>query len=331
MTLVTGASGFIGGHVARLLVERGEQIRILVRPSSDLRGIADLIGNEAAVEQVTGDLRDAASLRRALAGCQVVYHVAADYRLWARNPEELYRSNVEGTRNLLEAARGAGARRVVYTSTVGCIGIPGDGTPGDEDSLVRLEEMEGPYKRSKFLAEQAALEYARQGLPVVVVNPTAPVGERDVKPTPTGRIIVDFMKGRMPAYVDTGLNLVDVRDVARGHLAAAERGRVGERYILGARNMTLREIVEELGRLGGRPAPKVEIPYAVAWAYAAVGSAVARVTGHEPRASLDAVRMSRKKMFVSTGKAERELGITPGPVEEALGRAIAWFRANQYC
>ena len=326
MILVTGASGFIGGHVARLLVERGERVRILVRPSSDLRGIADL-----ALERVLGDLRDPASLDRALAGCELVYHVAADYRLWARDPQELYRSNVDGTRNLLEAARRAGVRRVVYTSTVGCIGVPGNGASGDEDSPVDLEEMTGAYKRSKFMAEQAALESAHTGLDVVIVNPTAPVGDRDVKPTPTGRIIVDFLKGRMPAYVDTGLNLVDVRDVAAGHIAAAERGKSGERYILGARNMTLREIVEELGRLGGRPAPKVRIPYAVAWTYAACGTLAARLTGQEPRASLDAVRMSRKKMFVRIDKAQRELGFAPGPVPEALRRAIAWFRENQYC
>ena len=326
MILVTGASGFIGGHVARLLAERGENIRILIRPSSDLRAIADL-----NVERVTGDLRDPDSLRAAVAGSSVVYHVAADYRLWAKDPEELYRANVDGTRNLLEAARREGVRRVVYTSTVGCIGCLGNGTPGDENSPVSLAEMTGAYKRSKFLAEQVALEYARAGLPVVVVNPTAPVGDRDVKPTPTGRIIVDFMKGRMPAYVDTGLNLVDVRDVARAHLAAGERGRPGERYILGGRNMTLREIVEELGRLGGRPAPKVRIPYFVAWGYAAAGTAAARWTGREPRASLDAVRMSRKKMFVRTEKAERELGFAPGPVDEALRRAIEWFQQNGYC
>ena len=326
MILVTGASGFIGGHVARLLSERGERIRVLVRLSSDLRSIADL-----DVERVTGDLRDPESLRRAVAGCGLVYHVAADYRLWARDPAELYRANVDGTGNLLEAARREGVKRVVYTSTVGCIGVRGDGTPGDENAPVSLEEMSGAYKRSKFLAEQVALEYARGGLPVVVVNPTAPVGDRDVKPTPTGRIIVDFMKGRMPAYVDTGLNLVDVRDVAQGHLAVAERGRSGERYILGARNMTLREIVEELGRLGGRPAPKLRIPYAVAWTYAAAGTTLANWTGREPRAPLDAVRMSRKKMFVRIDKAERELGFAPGPVEEALRRAIEWFQKNQYC
>ena len=331
MILVTGASGFVGGHVARLLVERGHRVRALVRPSSELRGIADLIVSRNALERVIGDLRDPDSLQVAVAGCQVVYHVAADYRLWARDPGELYRSNVDGTRNLLEAARRAGVERVVYTSTVGCIGVPGDGTPGDEGSPVSIEEMTGAYKRSKFLAEQVALEYARGGLPVVIVNPTAPVGEGDVKPTPTGRVILDFLKGRMPAYVDTGLNLVDVRDVAQGHLLAAERGRTGERYILGARNMTLREILEELARLSGRSAPRVRIPYAVAWTYAAAGTAFARWTGREPRAPLDAVRLSRKKMFVRTAKAEQELGFSAGPVEQALWRAMEWFRQNHYC
>ena len=321
MILVTGASGFVGGHVARLLAERGCPVRVLVRPSSDLRGIADL-----RVERVFGDLRDTESLQRAVAECDTIYHVAADYRLWAPDPQELYQSNVDGTRNLLEAARRARTRLVVYTSTVGCIGVP-----GDEDSPVTLDDMTGPYKRSKFLAEQAALEAAQAGLPVVIVNPTAPVGEGDLKPTPTGRVILDFLLGRMPAYVDTGLNLVDVRDVAAGHLLAAERGRPGQRYILGARNMTLREILQTLAKLSGRKAPKIRIPYAAAWLYAAASTAAARHTGREPRASLDAVRMSRKKMFVSTAKAQRELGFQPGPVEEALSRAMEWFRRNQYC
>jgi len=322
MILVTGASGFVGGHVARLLAERGCPVRVLIRKTSDLRGIADL-----RVERRFGDLREAQTLDAAVDGCESVYHVAADYRLWTPDPSELYRSNVEGTKNLLEAARRAGVRRVVYTSTVGCIGVPG----GSEGSPVALADMTGHYKRSKFLAEQAALEYAEAGLPVVVVNPTAPVGERDLKPTPTGRIIVDFLRGRMPAYVDTGLNLVDVRDVATGHLLAAERGRPGERYILGARNMTLRQILETLAGLTGRPAPKVRIPYAVAWAYGAAGTALARWTGREPRAPLEAVRMSRKKMWVRTEKAERELGFRAGPVEGALQRATEWFLTNQYC
>jgi dihydroflavonol-4-reductase len=324
--LVTGASGFVGGHVTRLLREQSCGVRVLVRPTSDLRGLAGL-----EVERVEGDLRVPESLEKAVAGCEVIYHVAADYRLWARDPDELYRSNVDGTRNLLEAAQRAGVRRVVYTSTVGCIGVVGDGTPGDEDAPVRLEDMKGAYKRSKFMAEQVALGYASRGLPVVAVNPTAPIGDRDVKPTPTGRIILDFLLGRMPAYVDTGLNLVDVRDVARGHVLAAERGRPGERYILGARNMTLREILETLAGITGRPAPQVRLPYAVAWAFGAAETAWAGVSGREPRAPLDAVRMARKKMWVRSDKAERELGYHPGPVEDALGRAVEWFRENRYC
>jgi dihydroflavonol-4-reductase len=324
--LVTGATGFVGGHVTRLLREQGCRVRVLVRPASDLRGLAGLV-----VERVEGDLRVPESLEKAVAGCEVIYHVAADYRLWARDPGELYRSNVDGTRNLLGAAQRAGVRRVVYTSTVGCIGVVGDGTLGDEDSPVRLEDMKGAYKRSKFMAERVALEYASRGLPVVAVNPTAPIGDWDVKPTPTGRIILDFLLGRMPAYVDTGLNLVDVRDVARGHLLAAEHGQPGERYILGARNMTLREILETLAGITGRPAPRVRLPYAVAWAFGAAETAWAGVSGREPRAPLDAVRMARKKMWVRTDKAERELGYHPGRVEDALGRAVKWFRENRYC
>jgi dihydroflavonol-4-reductase len=326
VVLVTGASGFIGGHVARLLVQQRCPTRVLVRASSDLRGIVDL-----ELERTLGDLRDPQSLPRAVAGCDTVYHVAADYRLGVRRPEELYRSNVDGTRNLLQAARQAGVQRVVYTSTVGCIGVPGNGSPGDETTPVRLEEMEGAYKRSKWMAEQVALEFAGTGLPLVIVNPTAPVGDRDVKPTPTGRIVLDFLRGEMPAYVDTGLNVVDVRDVARGHLLAAEAGRPGERYILGCRNMTLREILDTLAGVTGLPAPKVQIPYAAAWAYGAVSTAWARVSGQAPRAPLEAVRMSRKKMWVRTDKAERELGYRPGPVEDALRRAAEWFRENQYC
>ena len=326
VTFLTGASGFLGGHVARLLVEEGRSVRALVRPSSDLGGLADL-----AIETVTGDLGDPASLAAALEGCRELFHVAADYRLWAPNPAEIYASNVEGTRNILQAARDAGVERVVYTSTVGCIGVPGNGDPGDEDRAVALSEMEGPYKRSKYLAEQAALEFATEGFPVVIVNPTAPVGEGDRKPTPTGQIIVDFLRGAMPAYLDTGLNIVDVRDVARGHLAAMEHGVSGERYILGGRNTTLREIFNALSKISGRPAPKIRIPYAAAYAYGAVSTAAARLTGRPPRAPLDAVRMARKKMFIRSAKAEREIGFSPGRVEEALERAIRWFRNNRYC
>lgn len=321
-TLVTGASGFVGWHVARKLLERGVSVRALVRPSSRVR--------ELDVETFVGDLRDAESLRRAAAGCAVIYHVAADYRLWARDPRELYQSNVDGTRNLLEAARAAGVERVVYTSTVGCIGIPKGGV-GDEQTPVALAGMVGAYKRSKFLAEQVALEYARRGLPVVVVNPTAPVGDHDFKPTPTGRIILDFARGAMPAYIDTGLNLVDVADVAEGHRLACERGRVGERYILGAENLTLREAFEKLERVSGVKAPGRRIPYWAALAAGAVTTAWARLAGGEPKAPLDAVRMARKRMFVTSEKAERELGYAPRPVEGALRRAVGWFREQGYC
>jgi dihydroflavonol-4-reductase len=312
-TLVTGASGFLGWHVARLLVERGHRVRALVRPSSSIR--------ELEVESVPGDLRDAASIARA---------VAADYRLWAADQSELYSSNVDGTRNVLQASRDAGVDRVVYTSTVGCIGLPHAGE-GNEDCPVSLDAMTGAYKRSKFLAELTALEFAASGLPVVIVNPTAPVGDHDIKPTPTGKIVLDFLKGDMPAFIDTGLNLVDARDVALGQLLACERGRAGERYILGSENLTLAQILEKLAVIAGRPAPTVRLPYAVAYAAGVVTTAWARVTGKPPRAPLDAVRMARKKMFVSHAKAARELGFRPAPVEGALRRAVEWFRANGYC
>src|SRR5262249_2411511 len=321
-TLVTGASGFIGWHVARLLTERGQRVRALVRPASRLR--------ELEVEPVIGDLRDAGSLDRAVAGCERVFHVAADYRLWARDPQELYASNVEGTRNLLDAARKHGVERFVYTSTVGCIGVP-RGELGDETVPVTLAEMSGAYKGAKFLGERLALEFAASELPVVIVNPTAPVGDHDIKPTPTGKIVLDFLKGEMPAFIDTGLNLVDVRDAAEGHLLAAERGKPGERYILGAENLTLAGILQKLAYLTGREAPRVKLPYAVAYAAGVVTTSWARVTGQPPRAPLDAVRMAKKKMFVSIEKAQRELGFAPRPVDAALGRAVKWFQANGYC
>jgi dihydroflavonol-4-reductase len=320
-TLVTGATGFIGWHVARKLLARGHTVRALVRPGSKVR--------ELEVEEVTGDLRDRESLERAIAGCGLAFHVAADYRLWAKDPGELYRSNVEGTRNLLTAARVSGVERVVYTSTVGCIGIPDD-RPGSEDLEVHLEEMTGAYKRSKFQAEQVALEFAGAGLPVVIVNPTAPIGDHDFKPTPTGKIVVDYLKGDMPAFVDTGLNLVDVADTAEGHLLAGERGRSGERYILGCENLTLEQILGRLAELSGGKAPRWRIPYGVAYAAGLASTGWANLTGHEPRAPLDAVKMARKKMFVSADKAKRELGFNPGPVEGALKRAVDWFRANGY-
>ncbi|HTT63756.1 MAG TPA: hopanoid-associated sugar epimerase [Bryobacteraceae bacterium] len=319
-TLVTGATGFLGWHVARLLVERGHKVRALVR-----RKVREL-----EVEEVPGDLRDPASVARAVGGCGLVFHVAADYRLWAADEREIYASNVDGARHVFEAARNAGVERVVYTSTVGCIGVPRGGE-GDEDAPVSLGEMKGPYKRSKFLAERTALALAGFGLPVVIVNPTAPVGDHDFKPTPTGRIVLDFLKGDMPAYIDTGLNVVDARDVALGHLLACERGRTGERYILGSENLTLAQILGKLAAITGRPAPTVKLPYAVAYAAGVVNTAWAVVTGKPPRVPFDAVRMARKKMFVSHAKAARELGFAPGPADAALRRAVEWFEANGYC
>ena len=319
--LVTGATGFIGWHVAKKILERGHSVRALARPGSQVK--------ELDVETVIGDLRDPDSLRRAVAGCGTVFHVAADYRLWAKHPDELYQSNVEGTRNLLSAAREAGVERVVYTSTVGCIGVP-RGSIGNEELPVSIDEMTGAYKRSKFQAEQVALEFARSGFPVVVVNPTAPIGDHDFKPTPTGRIVLDFLAGRMPAFVDTGLNLVDVEDTAQGHLLAAEQGRAGERYILGRENLTLREILERVASISSVKAPRLRIPYAVAYVAGLASTGWANVTGREPRAPLDAVKMARKKMFVSSEKAQRELGWKPRPVDNALQRAVEWFRANGY-
>ena len=319
--LVTGASGFVGWHVARLLLERGYKVRALVRPSS--------VVPELAVERAEGDLRDPASLDRAASGCSLLFHVAADYRLWSKNPDELYHSNVEGTRNILESARHAGIERIVYTSTVGCIGVPAGGI-GDETQPVSIGMMSGDYKRSKFLAEQVALEYAAAGLPVVIVNPTAPMGDHDFKPTPTGQIVVDFLNGAMPAFIDTGLNVVDVRDVALGHLLASERGRAGERYILGSENLTLRQILGELAKLTERKAPSIQLPYGVAYAAGVITTAMARVTGRPPRAPLDAVRMAKKKMWVSHDKAARELGYSPQPARVALARAVEWFERAKH-
>ena len=320
-TLVTGATGFIGWHVARNLLERGDRVRALARPSSKVR--------ELDLEIVRGDLRDAASLDEAVSGCGVVFHIAADYRLWAKDPAELFDSNVNGTKNLLAAARAAGVDRVVYTSTVGCIGIPPGGL-GAEDTPVSMEDMTGAYKQSKFQAEQAALEFAAAGLPVVIVNPTAPVGDHDFKPTPTGKIILDFLKGAMPAFVDTGLNFVDVQDTAEGHLLALEHGKPGERYILGSENLTLHQMLERLASVTGGRAPRLKIPHAVAYAAGMASTGWANLTGQEPRVPLDAVKMSRTKVFVSLDKAKRELNFNPQPVNGALKRAVDWFRANGY-
>jgi len=315
--LVTGASGFLGWHVARALLERGCAVRALVRGGSHVI--------ELDVECVQGDLRDRPSLDRAVSGCGDVFHVAADYRLWAKDPAELYRSNVDGTRNLMEAARQAGVERMVYTSTVGCIGIPPDGI-GDESTPVSLHEMTGHYKRSKFLAEQTVLDFARQGFPVVIVNPTAPVGDHDGKPTPTGQTVLDFLNGKMPAFIDTGLNIVSARDVADGHLLAWDRGRNGERYILGSQNLTLAEILQLLAKISGCPAPHLRLPYAVAYCAGVCSTAWAGVTGTPPRVPIEGVRMARKKMWVTHAKAQRELGYDPFPAEAALRCAVEWFR-----
>jgi len=325
MDLVTGGTGFVGSHVVRALLEKQRRVRCLVRAGSRRENLEGL-----PVEIVVGDLTDAASLVPALSGVRTVYHVAADYRLWTRNPHELYRANAGGTDNVLAAASAAGVDRVVYTSSVAALGLTRDGSPADEETPVERSRIIGHYKKSKYDAERVALSWASRGLPVVIVNPSTPIGEGDIKPTPTGQLIVDFLNRRMPAYVDTGLNLVDVRDVAAGHLAAAERGRVGERYILGNRDMTLREILETLARLTGLPAPRVRLPHWIPLAAAAVATGAARVTGRPPRVSLESVRMSTHRMFFDAGKAVRELGLPQTPVEEALSRAVAWFREKGY-
>jgi dihydroflavonol-4-reductase len=331
LAFVTGATGFLGSHVARVLAEQGSQLRLLVRPTSDLRNIADL-----SADRVVGDLRDGASIEKALAGCDVVFHVAADYRLWVRDPDEMYRSNVEGTRSLLEAARKQGVRRIVYTSSVATMGFASsfsskNGHVADEESPVSRTDMIGHYKRSKFMAEQVAVEAARSGVDVVIVNPTTPIGERDIKPTPTGRIVVDFLKRKFPAYVETGLNLVDATECARGHVQALEKGRSGERYILGGENLTLKQILDRLAAITGLPSPTVKLPYVFALAAGVVDEMVTgRMLGREPRATIDAVRMGRKMMFVSSAKAKRELGWRMVPVDGALCRSVDWFRGNGY-
>jgi dihydroflavonol-4-reductase len=326
LAFVTGATGFLGSHVTRVLAEQGANLRLLVRPSSDLRNLQGL-----NAETATGDLRDTASLEKAMAGCDTVFHVAADYRLWVRDPEEMYRSNVEGTRAILAVASKNGVRSVVCTSSVATMGFTANGHPADEDSPVSLADMIGHYKRSKFMAEQVALEAGRAGMRVVVVNPTTPVGEQDVKPTPTGRIVVDFMKRKFPAYVETGLNLVDATECARGHVAALEKGKSGERYILGGQNLTLKQILDQLASITGLPSPKVKLPYIFAFAAGVVDETITGcLLNREPRATIDTVRMGRKKMFASSAKAERELGWKIVPVEGALRRAIEWFRANGY-
>jgi dihydroflavonol-4-reductase len=325
MDLVTGGTGFVGSHVVRALLERGGSVRCLVRGASSRTNLEDL-----AVDTVDGDLRDVRSLARAMAGVQTLYHCAADYRLSARAADEIFASNVGGTSNVLLAAAEAGVSRVVHTSSVGALGLTPDGSPANEETPVVASTLIGAYKRSKHAAEAIARQWAERGLPVVIVNPSTPVGERDVKPTPTGKMIVDFLNGRMPAYVDTGLNLVDVRDVAQGHLLAAERGRPGERYILGNRDMTLKEILDALASITGQPAPRVRLPHWVPLAAAGVQLAWSRVSGREPSIPLEGVRLSRHRMFFDSSKAIRELGFPQSDVVHALARAVSWFRAHGY-
>jgi len=325
-TLVTGATGFVGAHVVRQLLLAGNRVRVVVRRSSNLQALDGL-----AVEYVEGDVRDVVSLNRAMRGVQRVFHVAADYRLWTQHPEEIYETNVEGTRRLLEVAAECGVERIVYTSTVATIAVPSQGHAlPNEEVRTTLDQMIGHYKRSKFLAELEAKKAIALGAPVVIVNPTAPVGPGDWKPTPTGRIIVDYLNGRMPAYVDTGLNVVAVEDVAAGHLLAAERGRIGERYILGARNMTLKEILVALAAITRRPAPRVRLPHLAALAAGYLDEFFARITGREPQIPVEGVKMSRHRMFVASDKAERELGYNPGGVEPALAAAVHWYQEHGY-
>jgi dihydroflavonol-4-reductase len=323
--LVTGATGFVGGAVARALVRAGIDVRVLTRPGSDLQNLEGL-----AVERVAGDLRDPASLRAALTGCGQLYHVAAHYALWAKDPTIFYDINVTGTRTLLEAARAVGIERTVYCSTIGAIGLPPGGGLGTEETPVSLDQMAGHYKRSKYLAEQEVLRLAHEGFPVVIVNPSAPVGAGDVKPTPTGQIIVDFMKGRMPAYIETGMNIIDVDDVAAGHLLAMQKGRLGERYILGNKNLMLREVFEILSRLSGVKAPSIKLPRLAILPLAYLNQWIANLTGRPPRIPLEGVKMAKYKMHYDCSKAIRELGLPQTPPEVALGKAVRWFREHKY-
>ena len=325
IALVTGATGFVGNAVARALIRNGRQVRVLARRQSNPKLLSGL-----GVELFYGDLRKPESLGPAVQGCREVYHVAAQYTFFNPEPGEIYASNVEGTHNILKAALQANVGRVVYTSTVGAVGIPEDGQPGDEDTPISLFDCKGHYKRSKFLAEQEAISFYRKGLPLVIVNPSAPVGICDVKPTPTGKMILDFLNRKMPAYIDTGLNLIDVDDCAMGHLLAAEKGRPGERYILGHKNLTLREILEELSILTGLRAPKVQIPYKVALGFAHFSEGLSRLTRRPPAIEVEAVQLGRKRMFFSPAKAVRELGLPQTSIREALRKSVEWYLLNGY-
>ncbi len=324
---VTGATGFVGSHVAEQLAANGARLRLLVRPSSRLENLAVL----GEYEKVIGDLRDPESLRNGMRGCEAVFHVAADYRLWMKDPQEMYDANVEGTRSLLKVAMEMGIRRTVYCSSVATMGFRSDGTVVDEQTPVGETDMIGHYKRSKWQAEQVAIEAARSGQEVVIVNPTAPMGERDIKPTPTGRIVVDFLNGRFPAYVDTGMNLVDVREVAKAHLLAYRLGRPGERYILGGENLTLKQILDKLAEITGLKSPTTKVPHALAMGFAMWEEIFkGKMLGQEPRATIEAVQMGKKKMWASSEKARRDLKYEVKPVDEALGRAVRWFEQHGY-
>lgn len=322
---LTGATGFIGASLARELLAEGYEVRALVRPGSDRRNLSGL-----DVEPWEGDLRDAASLEAGLKGCDELYHTAADYRLWTKDPAAMYAANVDGTRNILSAALKAGVSRAVYTSSVGTLGNPGNGIPGDEATPVSFEDMVGHYKKSKFLAEREAEKFVPRGLPLVIVNPSTPVGPRDVKPTPTGKIVVDFLNRKMPAYLDTGLNIIDVEDCARGHILAARKGRIGEKYILGCTNLTLRDIFLLLQEISGLAAPKVRLPYLPILTAAYVNEALSKLTGKEPLIPLAGVLMAKKFMYFDSAKAVRELGLPQRPVKEALARAVEWFTTEGY-
>lgn len=325
---MTGGTGFIGSHVVRRLLREKQNVRCLIRPNSNR---ANLSGLE--VEYVIGDLRDPHSLELALRDCQFLYHVAADYRIWSKNPQELEKTNVEGTRALLKAAQTARLEKIVFTSSVSAVGRPvvnGTLGIGDETMDPPLDQQVGIYKRTKYASEVIAREFVQQGLPVVIVNPAAPIGSYDIKPTPTGRLILDFLRGKMPAYVDTGMNFVDVEDVAEGHWLAMQKGRIGERYILGNHNMTLKEFLELVAKAAGKPAPRIQIPYAVAWLAGALSTGLASITGREPAIPLDGVRMAHAPMYYTAAKAVRELGLPQTPIEKAVWKAIGWFQMNGY-
>jgi dihydroflavonol-4-reductase len=323
-TLVTGAAGFLGSHVARQLVARGEPVRVLLRPSSQNRAIADL-----PLEYVTGDLRDIPSLDRALQGVTRVFHVAADYRLWAKDSKDIYDSNVGGTKNILAAAKRARVQQFIYTSTVATIAVDRPALP-NEKTDAKLEEMIGHYKRSKWMAEREALNAAKEGFPVIVAMPTTPVGPWDWKPTPTGKIIVDFLNGKMPGYVDTGLNFVGVEECAAGHLLVAEKGKVGERYLLGGENLTLKQVLDVLSNITSLPAPKLKFPHGVALGAAYASTFFSRLVGKEPGIPVEGVKIAQHKMFVDCSRAQRELGFKAGPVSAALQRAVIWYEQNRY-